>query len=133
MQVRDGMSAVSLTVGPTHTLREAAAMMVEKGTGAALVSDSESPTPGIVTERDLLISIGGGEDPDVELVCEHMAERVIAAAPDWSLERAAAEMSRRGVRHLVVFEAGDAVGVLSMRDIVRVWTSEGATSGMTPG
>lgn len=133
MQVKDGMSAVSLTVGPTHTLREAAAMMVEKGTGAALVTDSESPTPGIVTERDLLISIGGGEDPDVELVGEHMAERVIAAEPDWSLERAAAEMSRRGVRHLVVFDAGDAVGVLSMRDIVRVWTSEGATSGMTPG
>jgi signal-transduction protein with cAMP-binding, CBS, and nucleotidyltransferase domain len=132
MQVKDGMSEVSLTVGPSHTLREAAAMMVEKGTGAALVSDAESPTPGIVTERDLLISVGGGEDPDVELVGAHMAERLIAAEPDWSLERAAAEMSRRGVRHLVVFEGGDAVGVLSMRDIVRVWTSDGATSGMTP-
>jgi CBS domain-containing protein len=68
----------------------------------------------------------------VELVADHMSESVIAAAPDWSLERAAAEMSRRGVRHLVVFAEGDAVGVLSMRDIVRVWTSAGATSGMTP-
>ncbi len=131
MQVKDGMSEVSLTVGPTHTLREAARMMVEKGTGAALVNDADSPTPGIVTERDLLISIGGGEDPDVELVGEHMSESVIAAAPDWSLERAAAEMSRRGVRHLVVFEEGELVGILSMRDIVRVWTSEGATSEMT--
>jgi len=133
MQVRDGMSEVSLTVGPSHTLREAATKMVEKGTGAALVADAESPAPGIVTERDLLISVAAGEDPDVELVGGHMSESVIAAAPDWSLERAAAEMSRRGVRHLVVFEEGDAVGVLSMRDIVRVWTSEGATSGMTPG
>ncbi|HEX2707156.1 MAG TPA: CBS domain-containing protein [Solirubrobacterales bacterium] len=132
MQVRDGMSEVSLTVGPAHTLREAAAKMVEKGTGAALVSDAEAPT-GIVTERDLLISVGAGEDPDVELVADHMSESVITAAPDWSLERAAAEMSRRGVRHLVVFERADAVGVLSMRDIVRVWTSAGATSGMTPG
>jgi signal-transduction protein with cAMP-binding, CBS, and nucleotidyltransferase domain len=131
MQVKDGMSEVSLTVGPAHTLREAATMMVEKGTGAALVNDAELPTPGIVTERDLLISIGGGEDPDVELVGEHMSERVIAAAPDWSLERAAAEMSRRGVRHLVVFDAAEPVGVLSMRDIVRVWTSDGATSEMT--
>jgi CBS domain-containing protein len=129
MHVRDGMSEVSLTVGPSHTLREAAAQMVEKGTGAALVSDAESPTPGI----DLLISVGAGEDPDIELVADHMSERVIAAAPDWSLERAAAEMSRRGVRHLVVFDEADAVGVLSMRDIVRVWTSAGATSGMTPG
>jgi signal-transduction protein with cAMP-binding, CBS, and nucleotidyltransferase domain len=133
MQVSDGMSEVLLTVGPSHTLREAAAMMVEKGTGAALVSDDESPTPGIVTERDLLNSIGGGEDPDAERVCDHMSEKVLAAAPDWSLERAAAEMSRRGIRHLVVFDEGELVGMLSMRDIVRVWTSAGATSGMTPG
>jgi signal-transduction protein with cAMP-binding, CBS, and nucleotidyltransferase domain len=133
MQVRDGMSEVSLTVGPAHTLREAARMMVEKGTGAALVNDADFPTPSIVTERDLLISVARGESPDEERVGEHMSEGVIAAAPDWSLERAAAEMSRRGVRHLVVFEDAEPVGVLSMRDIVRVWTSDGATSGMTPG
>jgi signal-transduction protein with cAMP-binding, CBS, and nucleotidyltransferase domain len=132
MQVRDGMSEVSVTVGPSHTLREAAAKMVDKGTGAALVSDSESPAPGIVTERDLLTSVGAGEDPDSELVGNHMSESVIAAAPDWSLERAAAEMSRRGVRHLVVFEGAEPVGVLSMRDIVRCWTEVGATASMSP-
>lgn len=133
MRVRDGMSEVSLTVGPSHTLREAAARMVEKGTGAALVSDTDSPAPGIVTERDLLISVAAGQDPDEERVGEHMSERVIAAAPDWSLERAAAVMSRHGVRHLVVFEGADLVGVLSMRDIVRCWTSDGATSEMPVG
>jgi signal-transduction protein with cAMP-binding, CBS, and nucleotidyltransferase domain len=133
MQVKDGMSQVSLTVGPSHTLREAATKMVEKGVGAAIVTDGgDSPTPGIVTERDLLISVGAGEDPDVEKVGDHMSEGVIAAAPDWSLERAAAEMSRRNIRHLVVFEHAEAIGVLSMRDIVRVWTMDGATSGMTP-
>jgi signal-transduction protein with cAMP-binding, CBS, and nucleotidyltransferase domain len=133
MHVKDGMSRVSLTVGPSHTLREAAAKMVEKGTGAALVNDADRPTPGIVTERDLLISVAAGENPDEALVGDHMTERVIAAAPDWSLERAAAEMSRRGVRHLVVFEGPELVGILSMRDIVRCWTSDGATSAMTPG
>jgi signal-transduction protein with cAMP-binding, CBS, and nucleotidyltransferase domain len=132
MQVREGMSEVVLAVGPSHTLREAAEKMVEKGTGAALVTDTESPVPRIITERDVLVSIGNGQDPDVELVAEHMSDSVIAASPDWSLERAAAEMSRRGVRHLIVFEDAELVGVLSMRDIVRVWTSEGATSGMTP-
>jgi CBS domain-containing protein len=132
MVVREGMSEVVLTVGPTHTLREAATMMTEKGTGAALVSDDETPVPGIVTERDILNSLGSGEDPDAERVAGHMSASVIAASPDWSLERAAAEMSRRGIRHLVVYEGPDLVGVLSMRDIVRVWTSEGATSGLTP-
>jgi signal-transduction protein with cAMP-binding, CBS, and nucleotidyltransferase domain len=104
--------------------------MVEKGTGAALVIDAELPAPSIVTERDLLISVARGQDPASERVCDHMSEGVLSAAPEWSLERAAAEMSRRGVRHLVVFDGGDPVGVLSMRDIVRCWTSDGATSEM---
>jgi signal-transduction protein with cAMP-binding, CBS, and nucleotidyltransferase domain len=130
MQVRDGMSEITLTVGPSHTLREAAQKMVEKGTGAALVIDAELPAPSIVTERDLLISVARGQDPELERVADHMSEGVLSAAPDWSLERAAAEMSRRNVRHLVVFEDGDAIGVLSMRDIVRCWTSDGATSEM---
>ncbi|HVX33517.1 MAG TPA: CBS domain-containing protein [Solirubrobacterales bacterium] len=130
MQVRDGMSEVSVTVGPSHTLREAARAMVARNVGAALVIDDEAPTPGIVTERDLLLSVGAGEDPDVETVGGRMTESVLAAAPDWSLEHAAAEMSRRGVRHLVVFEEGEVIGILSMRDIVRVWTSAGATSEM---
>jgi signal-transduction protein with cAMP-binding, CBS, and nucleotidyltransferase domain len=134
MQVRDGMSEITLTVGPSHSLREAAQKMVEKGTGAALVFDDELPTPSVVTERDLLISVARGQDPDAEKVADHMSEGVLTAAPDWSLERAAAEMSRRGVRHLVVFEGPEAIGVLSMRDIVRCWTSDGATSEMSlPG
>lgn len=132
MQVRDGMSEVVLTVGPSHTLREAATMMAEKGVGAALVHDDERPVPCIVTERDILNSLGGGQDPDSERVAEHMSEGLVAAEPDWSLEHAAAEMSKRGIRHLVVFEGGDVIGILSIRDIVRVWTSDGATSGMTP-
>lgn len=132
MQVREGMSDVVLTVGPSHTLREAATMMAEKGIGAALVADDATPVPCILTERDILLSLGSGEDPDSERVADHMSGSVIAASPDWSLERAAGEMSRRGIRHLVVYEGSELVGVLSMRDIVRVWTSEGATSGMTP-
>jgi CBS domain-containing protein len=122
------MSEVVLTVGPSHTLRDAAERMVEKGIGAALVPDDETPCPRIVTERDILNSIGSGEDPDTELVGDHMSDSVITAAPDWSLERAAAEMAKRGIRHLVVVEDGELVGVLSIRDIVRVWTRDGATS-----
>jgi CBS domain-containing protein len=132
MEVREGMSSVVLTVGPGHTLRDAARRMTEKGVGAAVVIDEQAPGPGIISERDILNAIGRGEDPDAEQVAGHMRDTVITAAPDWSLERAAAEMSRRGIRHLVIVEGGHPVGVLSMRDIMRVWTSEGATSGMTP-
>jgi CBS domain-containing protein len=119
-----------LTVGPGHTLREAARMMSERNVGAAVVIDPELPGPGIVTERDVLQSIAAGQDPDVERVEEHQTTHLVFAGPDWSLERAASEMSHGGFRHLIVIEAGDVVGLLSMRDIVRVWSSDGATSSM---
>ena len=131
MEVREGMSKVVLTVGPGHTLREAARLMTEKSVGAGVVIDEEYPGPRVISERDILNSLGRGEDPDTERVGDHMSDTLICAAPDWSLERAAMEMSKRHIRHLVVVESGELVGVLSMRDIVRVWTSEGATSGMT--
>ena len=122
------MSKVVLTVGPAHTLRDAARLMTEKGVGAAVVLDDESGGPGVVSERDILNSLGRGEDPDAERVGDHMTDKVISAAPDWSLERAAVEMARRHIRHLVVVDGGELIGMLSMRDIVRVWTSDGATS-----
>ena len=132
MEVRQGMSSVVLAVGPGHTLRETATKMTEMGTGAALVFDEESPAPRIITERDILIAIGSGKDPDSEKVADHMSESVISAGPDWSLEQAAEEMVQRGIRHLVVVERGELVGVLSMRDIVRCWTKAGATSSISP-
>ena len=128
MEVREGMSSVVLTVGTGHTLREAARRMSEKNVGAAVVVDEQEPGPGIVSERDILISLGRGEDPDSERVGDHMSDSMITASPDWSLERAAVEMSRRHIRHLVVVDRGELVGVLSMRDIVRCWTAAGATS-----
>ena len=131
MEVREGMSKVVLTLGPGHTLRDAATRMTEKGVGAAVVIDEESPGPRMISERDILNSLGKGEDPDSESVGDHMSDMLISAAPDWSLERAAMEMAKRHIRHLVVVDSGELVGILSMRDIVRVWTSEGATSGMT--
>jgi signal-transduction protein with cAMP-binding, CBS, and nucleotidyltransferase domain len=128
MEVRQGMSTVVLTVGPAHTLREVSTRMTEKGVGAAVVVDESEQGPRVVSERDVMNSIGRGEDPDAERVADHMSDTVISASPDWSLERAAVEMSRRHVRHLVVVEGGQLVGMLSMRDIVRCWTSDGATS-----
>jgi CBS domain-containing protein len=128
MQVREGMSEVVLTVGPDHTLREAARFMGRRGVGAAVVMDPEQPGPGIVTERDILISLAEGQDPDQERVCNHLSGNLTFAAPDWSLERAADAMVRGGFRHLVVVDGGETVGVLSMRDIVRCWSGEGATT-----
>jgi CBS domain-containing protein len=128
MQVRAGMSDVVLTINPGHTLRDAARAMAERGVGAAVVIDPEQPGPGIITERDLLNSIAKGEDPDTERVEAHLSPEITFAAPEWSLERAAEAMVRGGFRHLVVVDGGEMSGILSMRDIVRCWVSDGATS-----
>jgi CBS domain-containing protein len=126
MRVRDGMSKVVLTVGPGHTLRDAARLMAERRVGAAVVIDPETPGPGIITERDLLEALGSGQDADAERVAEHLTSDIVFAAPDWSLEEAAVAMVRGGFRHLVVTEGGEVSGLLSMRDIVRCWTEDGA-------
>jgi CBS domain-containing protein len=128
MQVRAGMSDVVLTINPGHSLRDAACAMAGRSVGAAVVIDPEQPGPGIVTERDILLSIGRGEDPDRERVADHLSSDLTFASPDWSLERAAEAMVRGRFRHLVVVDGGELIGVLSMRDIVRCWVSDGATS-----
>ena len=132
MQVREGMSEAVLTVNPGHSLRDAARAMAERGVGAAVIVDPEQPGPGIVTERDMLNSIAKGESPEGEKVSDHLSDNLTFASPDWSLERAAEAMVRGGFRHLLVIDGGEMVGVLSMRDIVRVWVTDGATSEM-PG
>ncbi len=126
MQVSEGMSPTVLTVGPGHTLRAVARLMSERKVGAAVVMDPDGNGPGIITERDILVSLGAGEDPDRELVAEHLTRDVVFAAPDWSLEEAAAAMVRGGFRHLIVVERGETVGILSVRDVVRCWTDDGA-------
>jgi CBS domain-containing protein len=128
MQVRSGMSTSVVTVAPGCTLHDAAAAMADRKVGAAVVIDPEAPGPGIITERDVLMSVGAGQDPNAEVVRDHLSPELTFAAPDWSLERAAEAMVRGGFRHLVVVDGGKMVGVLSMRDIVRCWVQDGATS-----
>jgi CBS domain-containing protein len=121
MQVRDGMSSAVLTIGPHHTLREAARRMSERRVGAAVVLDSDTSI-GILTERDILVSLGEGQDPDTERVADHLTGDLVFATPDWPLEAAAEAMVRGGFRHLVVMEGGEVAGMLSVRDIVRCWS-----------
>ena len=100
MQVRDGMSTMVLTVGPEHTLREAARLMAERASAPPSSIDPDGPGSAILTERDLLRVDRHGPGP------RHRARRrppdhdVVFAAPDWSLEEAAVAMVRGGFRHL---------------------------------
>jgi CBS domain-containing protein len=120
--VRDAMSSVILTVAPTHTLRQAARLMAARRVGAAVVLDPGTGGIGILTERDILGSVGAGQDPHREAVGAHATTDVVFAAPGWTLDEAAAAMSRGGFRHLIVLDGGEPVGVVSVRDILRCWS-----------
>ena len=121
MKVRDAMTEHVLTITPNRTLREAARFMLKHNVGAAVIIDPEQPGPGIVTERDLVRSLGSGEDPDRELVRDHLTSRATFADGDWDLEQAADAMARGGFRHLVVVDSGEVEGIISMRDLINVW------------
>lgn len=122
MQVRDAMTKPVLMVGPDHTLRQVAQLMAVRRVGSAIVIDPDASGVAIMTERDLLYAIGAGLDPDVERVAAHLTRDVVYAGPDWTLEEAAAAMARGGFRHLVVMSGDEVLGVISVRDIMRVWT-----------
>ena len=129
-QVKDAMSALNAMVGPTHTLRPASEKMVQHRTGAAVVMDHDLPGPCVITERDLLKALASGMDVDSEVVGDHMTGSLITAAPEWPLQAAADQMVRHGIRHVLVFEGPELVGILSMRDVIRVGgLADGAGSG----
>src|SRR5262245_32354469 len=124
MQVRDAMTKPVLVVGPEHTLRQATQLMTTRRVGSAVVLDPDSEGVGIMTERDVLYAIGRGLDPDIERVTSHITWDVVYAGPNWTLDEAAAAMVRGGFRHLVVMESDEVLGIISVRDIIRVWTHQ---------
>jgi CBS domain-containing protein len=73
----------------------------------------------------MLEAIAQGQDPDAEPASEHLTRDAVVAAPDWPLLQAAQAMLAGGFRHLVVCEGDEVVGVLSVRDVLRVWTERG--------
>jgi CBS domain-containing protein len=127
MKVRDGMSTDLLVVGVDHSLRQAAAKMVARGVGAAVVLDPDADGPGIITERDILRALAAGEDPDQERVGGHLTRDAVVGQGDWDVARAAGTMLDGGFRHLIVVDdGGTPAGMLSIRDVVRALVTDGA-------
>ena len=79
-------------------------MMATQRVGAAVVLDHDRSGIGILTERDILNSLGANQDPDSELVADHRTSDVVFASPDWTLDQAAQTMVAGGFRHLVVVD-----------------------------
>ena len=119
MNIQDVMNTDLLTIAPQATLRDAARRMSERNAGAALLVDpAVGSYPGIFTERDLLNALAEGHDPDAQHVAGSATSDIVTVTADASLEQAAEKMIKGGFRHLLVVTNGDAIGVISMRDLL---------------
>ncbi|MGI8576010.1 MAG: CBS domain-containing protein [Egibacteraceae bacterium] len=118
VKVGDLASGTVLSTAPDDTLREAAKNMDDHGVGSVVVLAPDGGLAGILTERDLLRCVATDVDLDDTRVRERMTADVVTAAPDWEVYEAAAEMTDRHIRHLVVVDGDDITGVLSIRDLL---------------
>jgi CBS domain-containing protein len=122
------MSRGLLTVAPDETVTQVAQRMVERNLGAVLVVDGDRLV-GIMTERDLMRAVARGLPGD-GVVADYMSRDPETIEPGDTTEHAAVLMIHGGFRHLPVVEGDDVVGMLSIRDLVRVTLEDAAPRGV---
>jgi CBS domain-containing protein len=108
-----------ITVTPDTPLREAIQTLIDKKIGCVLVVEG-GELLGIFTERDVLMNIAGREQEFAgDAVREWMTPNPETVAEDDSIAFAIHKMDIGGYRHLPVMDAGQPVGIISVRDVVR--------------
>ena len=102
------------------TVMELARLMAEKNVGSALVMDQDSgQVIGIVTERDIVRKVvAKGVDGSSYMVKGVMSSPVITISSNKTIFEAGDLMDQKKVRHLVVTEDTEVVGIISIRDII---------------
>jgi CBS domain-containing protein len=126
--VRNHMSRDLLTVERGETITQVAQRMVERNLGAVVVLDGDRLV-GIMTERDLMRAVARGLHVEA-LVAEYMSPDPETIEPDDSTQHAAVLMIHGGFRHLPVVEHDTVVGILSIRDLMRVALEDSAPRGV---
>jgi len=125
---RKHMSRDLLTVAPGDRLSEVAQRMVDRDVGAVLVMEAEA-LAGILTERDILRAAAAGINDDT-IVSDHMTRDPETMSPDDTTQHAAVLMIHGGFRHMPLVEGDEVVGMLSIRDLMRVVLDNAAPRGV---
>jgi CBS domain-containing protein len=125
VEVSEVMTKEVVTVGPHYNVADVASLMDAKGIGSVIVLEEERVL-GILTERDILKVIGAGEDPKNVAAHEALTDDVYTIGPDASVDEAARQMTKAGIRHLPVISGDGLIGIVSIRDLVR-WSVRDVT------
>jgi CBS domain-containing protein len=126
--VGEVMSRNLLTVEPTTSISDAAAAMTQRGVGAAVVLTGDTVS-GILTERDVLRAVATGPVEGTHVAAWMTRDPETIEASD-SVGKAAAIMIHGGFRHLPVCDEGKPVGIVSIRDLMRVVVDDEAPRGV---
>jgi CBS domain-containing protein len=124
---RNHMSRSLLTVEPGLGLKAVAERMVDKDVGAVLVIE-KGRLVGILTERDILRAVAGGISDDT-LVSDWMTRDPETMDPDETTQTAAVLMIHGGFRHMPIVDGDEVVGMLSIRDLMRIVLEDAAPRG----
>jgi CBS domain-containing protein len=124
---RNHMSRDLLTVAPDVSLTDVAKRMVSRDVGAVLVVDGDRLV-GILTERDVLRAVAGGIREET-VVADWMTADPETMDPSETTRQAAVLMIHGGFRHLPLTEGDEIVGMLSIRDLMRVVLEDSAPRG----
>lgn len=120
--VKEFMHRYLEVVSQKTTVMAVAERMGIKRIGCLLV-ESEDPTGGpigIVTETDLVRKVlAAGLDPTVTMASQVMVSPIVTITGDRTMLDASHVMETNHIRHLCVVEAGEIVGIISVRDLVR--------------
>ena len=126
--VHEIMTRDVLAIEPTTRLLEAAARMHERGVGAVVVLDGEA-IAAILTERDVMKAVAAGRDGSAP-VTEWMTRHPDTIEPEDTTDHAASLMIHGGFRHLPVVDDGALVGIVSIRDLMRVALDDRSPRGV---
>ncbi len=126
--VSEHMTRSLLTIAADATLGEAAASMAERGVGAVVVLEGER-IAAILTERDVMKAVAAGRDGSAS-VTDWMTRHPDTIEPTDTTDHAASLMIHGGFRHLPVVEQGKVVGIVSIRDLMRVALDDRSPRGV---
>jgi CBS domain-containing protein len=127
-QVLERKPSGVISTETTSTAFDAMALMAEKGVGSLIVRTKTGKLSGIVSERDFFRKVMLKElDPNATAVRQIMTpqRKLITVKPQTTLTDCMVRMTEHRIRHLpVVNRTGEAVGMLSIGDVVKCLSSE---------
>jgi len=117
--VGNAMSDQLVTMSSESSLAEAASVMSQRRVGSVLIVEGER-LAGILTERDIVRAISNDINSPGDAIAHWMSAAPRTVSPDTSLEEARDLMDSNHIRHLPVTEGGRLIGMLSMRDLIKL-------------